>query len=88
MPPTLIKLELVSCSQVRKIEGLRNLTKLRELNIIHCEQLQALPSLERLPQLTKIQISNMDNCYVWEQAADVKAVRSLEKLCVEELVAR
>lgn len=57
LPPTLIRLELVHCPQLRKIEGLCNVVKLRELTISDCEELEALPRLERLVSLEKFSSS-------------------------------
>lgn len=53
LPLTLERLELVHCPQLRKIEGLCNVVKLRELTITYCEELEALPCLERLVLLEK-----------------------------------
>lgn len=53
LPLTLITLKLIDCSQLNKIQGLSNLTKLQELNINNCKEVEELPSLERLIFLEK-----------------------------------
>lgn len=71
LPPTLITLELVGCSQLRAIQGFCNLTKLQELNIQSCKELEELQSLEMLVSLLKLEAN---------QCRKLKGIQGLEKL--------
>jgi Leucine-rich repeat (LRR) protein len=57
LPPTLLTLKLVGCSQLRAIQGLCCLTKLQELDIGYCKEVEELPSLERLISLENLEVN-------------------------------
>ena len=51
MQNAFVKLKLIDCCQMRKIEGLCSLTKLQELEIKDCIEVEELPCFETLTSL-------------------------------------
>eukprot|EP00253_Pinus_taeda_P026710 PITA_26710 len=56
LPNALVKLELTSCDQLQKIEGLCGLAKLQILNIKWCSELKELSSIETLVSLEVLDV--------------------------------
>jgi Leucine-rich repeat (LRR) protein len=79
LPNTLIKLELISCSNLKKIGGLCGLSKLEELNI--CAKLKSIRGLARV---TNLRLLDVMYCLDLEALPKVEHCISLERLTVFE----
>lgn len=51
---SLEELQASNCVQLKSIQGLANLTKLRILSVYDCSELQELPDVEHLRSLEKL----------------------------------
>eukprot|EP00253_Pinus_taeda_P001391 PITA_01391 len=57
LPNTLLKLQLLGCSSLRKIDGLCHLAKLQILYISQCREIEELPSVGTLVSLEELRAS-------------------------------
>jgi Leucine-rich repeat (LRR) protein len=71
LPNTLLKLQLLGCSSLRKIEGLCDLSKLQILYISQCREVEELPSVETLVSLEELRAS---------ECVKLKNIRGLAQL--------
>lgn len=79
LPNTLITLQLKLCHNLKKIEGLRSLTKLQMLDISQCTELEELPSIETL-----VSLGALDACGC-VKLKSIRGFAQLEKLQVLDI---
>lgn len=71
LPNTLLKLQLLGCSSLRKIDGLCHLAKLQILYISQCREVEGLPSVGTLVSLEELRAS---------ENVKLKSIRGLAQL--------
>jgi hypothetical protein len=79
LPNTIIKLEFVLCSPLRKIKGFWGLTKLERLCIDGCQRVEIMPSMETFVSLKKLWI---DGCVKEKSIRGFVQLRKLISLYV------
>lgn len=78
LPNALIKLELTSCCQLQKIEGLCGLAKLQILTIKWCSELKELSSIETLVSLEALDVQDCGKLERVERLAGLTKLRRLD----------